>query len=161
MSYFATLTQLKNGEFSPTSPDLGQDPAIQTISKCLFAMVTASVDFKQTGTFHFFTTESDRGRFFPTKIVICAEHVSSSGVAPTLDIGKNSPSYNGWLNATLTAPNYLLYGSGQYEFPTLTSVTATATSADPGTDVYYKIDVASTSTHDTRSIILMGFYTNT
>lgn len=161
MSYFATLTPLRNGPFAPTSPTLSQDPAINTISKHLFAVVTASIDFRNTGTFLFFTTATDRGRFFPTQVVVVAEHVSGSGGSPSLDIGKTSPNYNEWVNTTLSTPLYTAYGSGQYEFVNIQDVTAT-TSAAPGTDVYYKIDTASTANFfDTRSVILMGFYTGT
>ena len=110
-----------------------------------------------------FTTDANRGRFFPTKIAIIAVKGSSNGAVASQPITRigwfaRSNPYDNWVS--LEACQSILannFGAGQYDNMTLQTWEAFL-SAPPSTAVY--IDLApSTVTNDVRTVTVFGIYT--
>ena len=130
-----------------------------------FATYSATLNFGvgATDPYLLFTTEANRGRFFPTKIAIMAAVGSQNALsssAPVVRIGwfNRSNPYDNWVS--LESCQSILdnqFGAGLYDKMTLETWEAFL-SAPPSTPVY--IDLApSTVANDIRIVNVFGIYT--
>jgi hypothetical protein len=130
-----------------------------------FASYSATLNFGvgATDPYLLFTTEANRGRFFPTKIAIMAAVGSfNGGIAstPVVRIGwfARSNPYDNWVS--LKTVQSILdnnFGAEQYNDMDLETWEAFL-SAPPSTGIY--IDLApSTTTNDVRIVNVFGIYT--
>lgn len=144
-----------------------QDEAIATGDTC-FAVYTAVVDFNVTGAVLLFTTDANRGRFFPIGINVTAVPNSQNGgtsYPPNTYIGWQNPgksnAYDNWLSAeSLQSISDNLFGSGMYDTTGLKSPIWNAyLSAPASTGVYINITRSNTVIADKRIVSIIGIYT--
>lgn len=149
---------------APSPNPTTQDVAMAT-GNTEFASYSATLNFGVGGTdpYLLFTTDANRGRFFPTSIVITPVYPSRNGVtasAPTANIGwfAGSNPYDNWVgNFNCISIQDTLFSSSQWTEVTLQTWQHNK-SAPPSTDVY--IDLAlSTLANDYRTVTVFGLYT--
>lgn len=137
--------------------------ALQT-DRTRYAIYTATVtmNVSSAGTL-LFTTDANRGRFFPV-FIICTPTPSSSTAAsstgPSLRVGwfARSNPYDNWVNQFgLEGLGNNTFGSGNYDLPDLTTWEAML-SAPPSTGIYAAW-AASTAASDQRNLTIIGIYT--
>lgn len=139
-----------------------------------FATYAKDVNMETTGTYLLFTTETNRGRFFPTYVqVICQSSFAVSAPVnnPVINIGyvlTSAPNYDEWVSQEGLSTVYGDIGTGQWEQGVVEDITGIAIraqqdakSAAPGTNIYLVVQQASSSSviADIRTVVVAGFYT--
>jgi len=151
----------------PPGEMITQEDAVAT-GNLTYATYSTALNFGvgATDPYLFFTTASDRGRFFPIHVNITAVNGMSQGLAavtgPVVRIGwtNRSNPYDNWVNQVgLVAPLQDSFGPGQYDNDVeLYTQWEAYKSAAPGTPIY--IDLAPGSgAADVRVVTLVGIYT--
>lgn len=148
----------------PAGAGISQNVAMR-LGNASFASYSTALNFGvgATDPYLLFTTDANRGRFFPTKIAIMATVGAFNGLSsssPNVRIGwfNRSNPYDNWVS--LKAIQSILdnqFGAGMYDEMELETWEAFL-SAPPSTDVY--IDLApSTVANDIRIVNVFGIYT--
>lgn len=160
MSYFPAGVQYNN----TSATGIRQNEAMATAEQ-LFATYSTTLNFDggSTAPYLLFTTDANRGRFFPIKIAIAAVKGSSNGLSsssPVVRIGwfNRSNPYDNWVSAA-SCQSILdnTFGAGYYNNITLQTWEAFL-SAPPSTDVYLSL-VPSSVAGDFRIVTVLGLYT--
>ena len=136
-------------------------------SRVTLASYSANVNMTVSGAHVIFTTDADKGRFFPILITAyCTAGNQPGGLyPPAVSIGwnpGNTQPYIDWVNqegiAGITA---LGYGPGNYQVPADFPIGYTIynASAPPSTNVVVYVFNTSGASIDTRTFVIWGFYT--
>lgn len=138
---------------------LNQKPAYLTGTNC-FASASINLNVNIVSVSALFTTEINRGNFFPILVAVSCQEVYSGNITnPVFSIGWTSPSYSDFIaNQSLTRAQTSIttFGTGNYEIFNI----GTKNSASPGTDIKINISTVDTGAiKDVRTISIFGFYT--
>ncbi len=135
----------------------------------MYDVYSAKVTMFPTGDTLLFTTDANRGRFFPIFIGITAVFGSRAvtSTPPNVFIGWQNPgrsnAYDNWLSNEGLQAIYdnagQRFGAGYYDKTTLTGPSWSAfLSAPPSTPIYMRVAGTNTST-DLRVVTIVGLYT--
>jgi hypothetical protein len=130
-----------------------------------FASYSTTLNFGVGGTdpYLLFTTDANRGRFFPTHIVIAAVKGAFNGLASSAPV-----AYIGWTSVSNPYDNWVSnygcqsildnqFGAGQWDIATLQTWQGFK-SAPPSTDVYINLALSGVA-NDVRTVTVFGIYT--
>lgn len=103
-----------------------------------------------------FTTVSDRGNFYVTRIVPICRAATSVAVVASVSFGTNGASYNNVLAITAltgltTAGNYI---------PNVMALSTAIGVVAASTGIFVKVTTAITGTSQTVDFVINGFYDN-